>query len=81
MRKAITGLLAIIVGLVVGAYLGIWVMLIGGIVQAIHAIQAVPVDALGIALGIVRVLLSAVVGWLVALVFIGTGLSMIRRSA
>lgn len=61
--------LGIVIGIasVVGAvYLGVWIMLVGGIVQVIEAAKLTPVDSAGIAIGVVKVFfceLSALVGW------------------
>lgn len=52
-----------VMGILLGLYLGIWVMFIGGIVQLIESIKSVPVSALGIACGIARIVFCAVVGW------------------
>lgn len=53
-------LLAVTAGAV---YLGVWFFFIGGIVMAIEGAKATPVDGLGIALGIFRVLVAAPIGW------------------
>ena len=69
--KTILGILIILVGGALALYLGIYLCLIGGIVQVIHS--ATPtVDAWGIAWGVARVLCTGLVGglsfWLFALV-------------
>jgi len=66
--KTLIGLLLIVLGVVVGVYLGVWVMFIGGIVQVIDAFKATPIVGLDVALGIARILFASVVGWLSALV-------------
>jgi len=48
----------IIIGLVAGIFVGGYLMLYGGIVQIINAIS--PVNASGIAIGIIKVLFSGV---------------------
>jgi len=58
----VIGILAVIF---LAGYLGIWVMLVGGIVQIIEAAGVSPVDALGVAIGIVRVLGAGFVGLLI----------------
>lgn len=55
------GILIIIAGAILGAYLGLWVCFIGGIVQVVESIS--PVNGFGIAFGILRFCCSALVGW------------------
>ena len=58
--------------LFLAGYLGIWVMLIGVILQVIDSAKAVPTDSFGVAIGVVRVLGAGFVG---ALTFwVGTAL-------
>lgn len=71
--KKLLGVCLILLGLVLGVWLGIRVMFIGGIVQIVNAIKATPVSAIGIAIGIVKVLFSGVVGWLSGLLISGVG--------
>lgn len=57
--KESTGCLGGLFGLAflaLGAYFGIWVMLIGGIVNIVDAIKATPTDGLLIGIGIVKVI-------------------------
>jgi len=61
--KALIGVLVWIVGVAIALYLGLWVMLVGGIVQIVEAFKATPVEALGIAIGLVRMLGASLVGW------------------
>jgi len=67
------GALIIVAGVLLGLYLGLWVCLIGGIVQLVEACKADPVSSLGIAFGIVRILIASVVGWVTVVVvgFVG----------
>ncbi|BDU72333.1 hypothetical protein [Mesoterricola silvestris] len=59
----IIGVLIIVCGIALSLYLGVYVCLIGGIVQIIEAVKQTPVPTLDVAWGIVRVLLSSLVGW------------------
>lgn len=52
--KKIIGILIAIVGIALGIYVGAWLMFIGGITQIVNSIN--PVNVLGIALGIARIL-------------------------
>lgn len=62
----IFGFVMIAVGILLGLYVGGWVLFVGGIVQVIEAIKATPVEALGIAVGILRVVVAMAVGTLIA---------------
>ncbi len=62
------GVLIIIAGILLGLWFGLWVCFIGGIVQIVESCKADPVSALGIAFGIVRILISSVVGWFTVIV-------------
>lgn len=75
--KTIIGVLLMIFGAILGLYLGIWICFIGGIVQLIEAIKIMPVDALSIAVGIVRIVSSSVVGWLSFIICAGVGRALI----
>ena len=41
---------------IVGLWLGVWVLFIGGIVTALEAFKAIPIDSMGVAWGIVKVM-------------------------
>jgi hypothetical protein len=68
----VLGILLIIVGAILGIYLGVWVMLIGGIIQFVHGLQADPVSAKDVAFGIARFVLAGVTGvlafWICAII-------------
>ena len=51
MKKFLSILIAV-ASILLGIYLGVWVMFIGGIVQVVNSIN--PVNALGIAIGIYK---------------------------
>lgn len=78
--KAIIGLLMILGGLALGAYVGLWLMFVGGIIQVIEAVQVTPVNASGIAWGIVRIVFASAAGWLSAWLLILPGLRLITSS-
>lgn len=52
--KKVIGILIAIVGIALGIYVGVWLMFIGGIVQIVNSIN--PLNGLGIALGIARII-------------------------
>ncbi len=58
--KKIIGILIAIAGIALGIYVGVWLMFIGGIVQIVNSIN--PLNGLGIALGIARIIFCEVGG-------------------
>ena len=58
--KKIIGILIAIVGIALGIYVGVWLMFVGGIVQIVNSIY--PINGLGIALGIARIVFCEVGG-------------------
>lgn len=72
----VLGWLLVFIGILVGLYVGLWVMFIGGIIQIVDAVQMDPVPGDDIAWGIVRILLAGVVGWACALAIIIPGLAI-----
>ena len=58
--KKIIGILIVIVGIALGIYVGAWLMFIGGITQIVNSIN--PVNGLGIALGIARIVFCEIGG-------------------
>jgi hypothetical protein len=61
--KALVQLFVIIMGVIFGIYLGGYVMLFGGIVDAINAIKATPLNNGLLAIGILKFMFSSLVGW------------------
>ena len=51
--KQIIGILIAIIGIILGIYVGVWLMFVGGITQIVNSIN--PLNGLGIALGILRI--------------------------
>lgn len=63
--KKIIGILIAIVGIALGIYVGVWLMLAGGITQIVNSTN--PVNGLGIAFGIARIVfceIGAFIAWL-----------------
>ena len=58
--KKIIGILIASVGIALGIYVGVWLMFVGGIVQIVNSIN--PINGLGIALGIARIVFCEVGG-------------------
>ena len=65
----VLGILIMIAGILLGIYLGVWVLFIGGIAQIVEGLN--PVNAIEIVIGIARVIfceLGAIPAWLGILV-------------
>ena len=60
--KAIFGLLLILAGIVLGFYVGGWLMFVGGIIQVIEALKATPIDSFEVAVGALKFVCSSAVG-------------------
>ena len=76
----ILGVLLIITGIVLGLYLGIWVMFIGGIITLVSQIPELGngnVDGVTIGLGILRIMFATAVGIIGGLIPIGIGLGLL----
>lgn len=73
------GLLLVIAGLVLGVYVGIFVMFIGGIVQLVQSITPT-VIASGIAIGIAKVMLASFVGYICGACLVLPGVTLIQNS-
>jgi hypothetical protein len=78
--KPILGILLILAGIASGIYFGVWWALIGGIVVVIEQVRAVNLDAMTVALGIVRILFAGFIGWASAMVLILPGYLLISKS-
>jgi hypothetical protein len=78
-RMKALGVCLIILGIVLGLWLGIWFLFIGGIIQFINAIKASPVNAMGIALGLLRVVCASPVGWISFVLVTGIGCGMVSE--
>ncbi len=73
--KKIIGILIAIVGIALGIYVGVWLMLAGGITQIVNSIN--PVNGLGIALGILRMIFCEVGGFIAWLgIVIGSAIGL-----
>ncbi len=71
--KNLFGVVFIAGGIILGFYLGIWVLFIGGIVDVIGQIQAPVLEAKGLAIGIAKVLFAGFIGTVVGGIFIFIG--------
>jgi hypothetical protein len=61
--KDVIGVIIIVLGIILGLYVGVWFCLIGGIVQTIEAVRANPISSMDVAIGIARIFFSGLAGW------------------
>lgn len=76
--KTILGLLLILGGLAAGLYVGVWLMLIGGIVDIVNQIKAPDTNALALAIGVAKIVFAGAVGWLAGIVPALFGFALIQ---
>ena len=75
--KVIIGLVLLVLSVIIGLWLGVWVMFIGGIVQIINAVQVHPVHAVDIAIGLFRIFGAGIVGFFSFMVLFAAGLGFL----
>jgi hypothetical protein len=75
--KIVMGLLMVISGIILGVYVGVWIMLIGGIVQVIEQVRSEHLDAVRVGFGIVQILLAGLTGILSAMFLIIPGMAVL----
>lgn len=76
----ILGVLLIITGIVLGFYLGVWVMLIGGIITLVSQIPEFGngnVDGITIGIGILKIMFASLVGWVGGIIPIVVGFGLL----
>ena len=75
--RTLLGVFLILCGVIIGLYLGVWVMFVGGIIDLINQFKAPELNAMRVAIGIVKIVFANFVGWLSAMIFIFPGFAMI----
>jgi len=76
--KKIIGVVLIVAGVAFGIYVGIWLMFIGGIFQVIEQVRAVDMSTTSVVIGIVRVMLSGVAGYIACALLIVPGVLLFK---
>lgn len=76
--KETIGILLVIAGIASGIYFGLWWAFIGGIISIVEQVRSPAIDAMTLALGIVRILFAAFIGWVCALVLIIPGVAILK---
>ena len=64
----IIGLSVLLIGVVYAIYVGLFVMFVGGIEQAVNALANYPINEFSFAIGVTKVLLSGFVGGAIAFI-------------
>lgn len=77
MTKLLGGLAMMLLGIVVGLYVGGYVMFFGGLVDAINAAKATPVEAIMLAKGVCKVVFAGFVGWVSGLLLLLPGYALV----
>ena len=72
----IIGVILILMGIALGCFLGLYVCLFGGVMQLINGIKD-SFNAMPIAVGLIRILIASVVGWVSALALIIPGWALL----
>jgi hypothetical protein len=72
--KQILGIILILSSFFIALYVALWLCFIGGIVDVINGIKASPVDAMDIAVGLLRFFSTFIAGWISFGVIFTTGI-------
>ena len=78
MVKLIIGIVLIAAGVIVGCYVGIWLMFIGGILSLAHGIDAHTVTATMVAISAIKIILSGFVGLIIGYALAAAGLLILN---
>jgi hypothetical protein len=79
MIKLILGIILIITGVILGCFVGIWIMFVGGILAIARAIDAHTLTATITAINIIKICLSAFVGGIIGYGIAAVGLLIISN--
>ncbi len=76
--KGILGLFMVLVGILLGLYVGFWLCLVGGIVDFINEIKMPgAITMTGAAIDIIKIISAGFFGWTAALILIFPGIALI----
>ncbi len=76
--KQVIGMVLIVAGIALGAYMGIWWAFIGGIVDVIQAIRAEHLEAMDVAIGVAKVIFAGLIGWISCALLVFPGLALAK---
>lgn len=77
--KRLLGIFLVISGIVLGFYVGLWLIFVGGIITIVNAIQMDPVNSGEVARGIVRIVFSSLVGGISSYALIIPGFILLTK--
>lgn len=82
--KAIIGFIMCVLGVFLGIYVGVWVCLVGGIVDIVNEVNTQiqasgPLDAMNIAIGVLKIMFAGVIGMASAFVLIIPGSALLTK--
>ena len=72
------GLALFILGIIIGLYVGIWIMFIGGIMLIANGVQTGTLTAVILAWGIIRIIFASITGWVCFFVFGTPGMALMQ---
>lgn len=81
--KIIVGLLLMLIGLLCGAYVGLYLCFIGGIVDLMEVISAAiktsgDIEAIKVAYGVVKIMFAGVAFWISAALCMAPGYALVK---
>lgn len=76
--KGIIGLCLIIIGILLGIYVGFWLCFVGGIIQIISEIRSDILNSFNIGIGIIKIMFSSFIGYIIGVIFIIPGMLLIK---
>lgn len=76
--KTVIGILMIVAAIVFGIWAGLVWAFIGGIVDIINALKADEIEAITIAIGVVKVMFAGLIGWASAMLLMLPGLALLN---
>jgi hypothetical protein len=77
--RTVSGVVLIIAGIAAGLYFGFWWAFIGGIIQVVTEIRQPTLDAMNIALGILRIMGAGLIGHMALLVLVIPGINLFNK--
>ena len=79
-KMFISGVILMVLGAILGLYVGVWLCFIGGIIDVIEQIRAEHLEATVIAIGIAKILFAGLFGWISAALLMVPGYGLIISS-
>lgn len=80
MIKKTMGVVLMLTGVLLGLYLGIWWAFVGGVIDIVESFSGQGVYALGLAIGLVKIMFSSLIGYVSGLVLIVPGYTLFNTN-